>query len=311
MAQVWQIAGGPSGRSYTELFLRHGVGLIGPGDPGAWRDNRPDEDFGGSSSVRRFATWAQVGDIVLLRAGSSVVRAVGLIASEYQYLPQFDDVNGWDLQHARRIRWCQLPHDHDFGQAVFGSNPRRFGKVDRTDVVDFARRFVNSSPTGWQAATLPELPPEEAMLDEIPERLRDVVGLAHDFCQQPFGERVSEDEMIVHFIAPLFRALGWMPEQIAVKWRYVDVALFPRLPRTPENCVLIVEAKYPGVGAEGALGQARRYATELNIPRDILVSDGLRYRLYAVSEGYQPVAYANLTRLKRSALDLFARLRRP
>lgn len=311
MAQVWQIAGGPWGRSYSTVFLRHGVGLIGPGDPGVWNPGRPDEDFDNSSSVRRFATEPQQGDIILLRAGNSVVKAIGLIASGYEYLPQFDDVNGWDLQHGRRIRWCPLPQDHDFRQAVFGANPRRFGKVDRAEVVDFAQRFVYSPPTDWQTAKLPSLPPEEETLDDIPERLRDVVGLAHDFSQQPFGERVSEDEMIVHLIAPLLRALGWLPEQIAVKWRYVDVALFPQLPRKPENCALIVEAKYPGVGAEGALGQAKRYAQELNIQRDILVSDGFRYRLYAVDQDYQPVAYANLIRLKRSSLDLFRRLKRP
>jgi hypothetical protein len=310
MARVWQIAGGPWGRSYAAVFLRHGVGLIGPGDAGAWKEGRPDTDFGGSS-VRRFATRAQAGDIVLLRAGNSVVKAVGLIASDYQYLAQFDDVNGWDLQHGRRIRWRPLPEDHDFGQAVFAAHPRRFGKVDHPQVVDFARRFVNSPPTDWQHAALPPLPPEEESLSDVPERLRDLVGFALDFANQPFGERVSEDEMIAHLIVPLFRALGWLPEQIAVKWRYVDVALFAQLPRKPENCRLIIEAKYPGMGAEGALGQAKRYCRKLGICRDVLVSDGFRYRLYAADQDYQPVAYANLVRLKRSALDLFDRLKRP
>jgi hypothetical protein len=311
MARVWQIAGGPAGRSYAAVFLRHGVGLIGPGDPGPWQQGRPKEDFGGSPSVEQFAAHAQVDDIVLLRAGTSVVQAVGVIAWPYEYLVQFDDVNGWDLQHARRIRWYPLPQPHDFGHAVFGANPRRFGQVNQADLVAFAQGFVNSPPTRWQTEPLPPLPPGEPMLDEIPERLRSVVGLALDFSKQPFGERVSEDEMIVHLIAPLFRALGWLPEQIAVKWRYVDVSLFSQLPRKPENCRLIVEAKNPGVGAEGALGQARGYARDLNIQRDILVSDGFRYRLYSVEQDYQPVAYANLIRLKRSALDLFRRLERP
>ncbi len=31
---VWQISGGPASRSYADVFLRHGVGLIGPGDAG-------------------------------------------------------------------------------------------------------------------------------------------------------------------------------------------------------------------------------------------------------------------------------------
>lgn len=48
-AQVWQIAGGPSGRSYTTVFLRHGIGLIGPGDPGAWNPSWPDGDLDNSS----------------------------------------------------------------------------------------------------------------------------------------------------------------------------------------------------------------------------------------------------------------------
>lgn len=85
-------------------------------------------------------------------------------------------------------------------------------------------------------------------MNDIPESLRDVVGLAHDFSQQAFGLRVSEDEMIVHLIAPLFRALGWLPEQIAVKWRYVDVALFPQLPREPENILVTDGFRYRQIG---------------------------------------------------------------
>jgi len=73
-----------------------------------------------------------------------------------------------------------------------------------------------------------------------------------------------------------------------VKWRHVDVALFPQLPRKPENCGLIVEAKYPGVGAEGALGQAKRYAEQLSVRRDVLVTDGLR-RLAGKTENTAPV----------------------
>src|SRR5262249_51013621 len=159
---------------------RHGVGLIGPGDAGPWTPERADSDFEGTS-VRRFATRAQLGDIALLRAGNSVVKAVGIIASDYEYLAQFDDVNGWDLQHDRRIGWRHPPEDHDFGQAVFAAHPRRFGKVDHPVVVDFARRFVNSAPTDWQQAALPPLPPEEESLIDVPERLRDLVGFALDF----------------------------------------------------------------------------------------------------------------------------------
>lgn len=177
-------------------------------------------------------------------------------------------------------------------------------------VVNFAQRFVNSPPSDWQTAPLPPLPAEQEVLSDVPERLRDLVGFALDFEEHAYAERVSEDELICHLVVPLFRSLGWLPEQIAVKWRYVDVAVFARLPRRPENCIFIIEAKCPGVGAEGAIGQARKYARTLGIGCDLIVSDGFRYRLYAAGQDYQPVAYANLLRLKQHALELFERLRR-
>ncbi len=34
---VWQISAGPADRSYVDLFLSHGVGLIAPGDSGPWK----------------------------------------------------------------------------------------------------------------------------------------------------------------------------------------------------------------------------------------------------------------------------------
>jgi hypothetical protein len=49
----------------------------------------------------------------------------------------------------------------------------------------------------------------------------------------------------------------------------------------------------------------------LGISRDVIVTDGVRYRMYAGDLGFEPVAYANLARLKKPAADLFARMRRP
>jgi hypothetical protein len=318
---VWQISGGPASRSYADVFLRHGVGLIGPGDSGTWTPDRSDEDFGDGqgavgSFVRRFATELKIGDVVLLRTGLSRVRAVGLVASDYLYLNQFDDVNGWDLQHARRVRWCALPTDYDFGSSVFGANAPRFAGAASNAVIDFARRFVMSPPTYWQEAALPPLPAEEPPLEEVPEALRNVIAEVQDlhtlmWDRDRFGEHPTEDELVAHFVVPLLRALGWPPERIAVKWHYVDVSLFRTLPRIPMNCHLVIEAKRLGAGVEGALEQAKGYVQTLGVPLDVVVTDGVRYRMYGHVLDYAPVAYANLVRLKRSALDLFNRLKRP
>jgi hypothetical protein len=289
--------------------------LIGPGDAGRWTPERNDGDFDGSF-VRRFASEVAPGDLVLLRSAIATIAAVGLVAGDYLYLNAFDDVNGWDLQHARRVRWCRLPAEHTFGSAAFGANPPRCSRVWNEEVADFAMRFLNSPPTHWQTAPLPDLPAEEPALEQVPEALAGLVAQAADLMplmqdEQAFGELPSEDELIVHFVVPFLRALGWAPERIAVQWRYIDVAVFRALPRTPGNCQFVIEAKRLGAGVEGALDQARGYVETLGVPCDVVVTDGIRYRMYDAKRAFQPVAYANLAYLKRSAADLFARIQRP
>ena len=310
---IWQISAGPSDQSYSHEFLNHSVALIGSGDAGPWRLGRSDEDFEGSFA-RRFATELSTGDILLLRTGLSTICAIGLIASDYKYLPQFDDVNGWDLQHGRRVRWCLLPERYDFGGPVFGAPPPRLSRVQSAAVVDYANRFIQSPPTDWQTQPLKRLPVEEKILETPPTELREIVAQVQDLLDlywnlEAFGERPTEDEMIVHNVVPFLRALGWPIERIAVKWRNIDLCLFSNIRRIPEHCCYLVEVKRLGVGIEGALGQAIRYVAALGVQRDVVVTDGIRYRMYEASKDFAPVAYANLARLKRSSLELFERMR--
>ncbi len=307
--------GGPTDRSYADQFVDYGVALIGPGDTGPWHPERSDEEFGGGY-VRRFATELNRDDVLLLRMGQSTIRAVGLVASDYQYFPQFDDVNGWDLQHGRRVRWCPLPELYDFGGHIFGINPPRLSRVLSEAVVRYARRFVESPPTDWQTRALPRLPEDEGDLEEPPAELRGLVAQVRDLLMlyedtSVFGDRPMEDELVAHYVIPLLRVLGWSTEMIAVKWHRVDVSVFTKLPRVPEHCHYLIEAKRLGVGVEGALEQAIGYASALGIPRDVVVTDGIRYRMYEAANEFAPVAYANLARLKKSSLKLFERMRRP
>jgi hypothetical protein len=256
-----------------------------------------------------------VGDAILLRTAISRIRAVGLLAGDYLYVNAFDDVNGWDLQHVRRVRWSELPAEYDFGAPVFGANPPRLSRVANAVVVDYARRYLSSPPAVWQEALLPALPTEEPALESVPEKLQGIVAEVADLYpllwdEKGFGERPSEDELIAHLVVPLLRLLGWPPERIAVQWRHVDVALFDMLPRVPENCRLVIEAKRFGAGVEGALEQAKAYVAALGIAVDVVVTDGIRYRMYSSRKDFAPLAYANLARLKQSAAELFSRLGR-
>jgi hypothetical protein len=301
-----------SGSPYDELLIKHGLALIGPGDPGQWTSDRSDSDYDGGW-VRRFATEPQMSDVVLLRIGSDRVVAVGIIASEYQYLEQFDDVHGWDLQHARRVRWRVLTSPQVFPSRVFGGNPPRFSRVNSEEVIRFANEVMTIELDAWQNAPLPGLPPQEAAWDSPPQWLNGLVGLAQDWSrmiwqEQSFRGFPSEDEMLVHFVIPFFRGMGWPQELLAVKWNYIDLGVFGSLPRVPENCCLVVEAKRLGIGAESALTQGVAYAMKLHDGCDVLLTDGFRYRLYGAAEEFQPIGYANLLRLKARAASLLERL---
>ena len=311
--------------SVAEFFIRYGVALLWPGDSGPWGPDGYKNNYALSDWVTWFAQTMTDGDAILLRTGPSRIRAVGLVAGEYSYEDRFDDVHGFDLQHCRRVRWYRLPQDYDFGKSVFTQG--RFSRVRTEAVCQYVRDFLNSPPTHWQTAALPALPPEEPPLADVPTVLQGLVAAASLLVPlfsdaQAFGEPPSEDEMITHFVVPLLRVLGWPPEGIAVKWRYVDVAVFRALPRTPENCQFVIEAKRLGAGVEEALVQAKGYVKALGRPIDVIVTDGIRYRMYTCLPAatgaepedqsyFNPIAYANLARLKRPAAELFARMKRP
>jgi hypothetical protein len=187
--------------------------------------------------------------------------------------------------------------------------------VRKTLVREYVGKFLASPPTHWQEASLPELPVEEPAPERIPASLEGIVAQAQDLAslfedRLNFGDLPMEDELVAHFVVPFLRALGWSPERIALKWRFIDVAVFLALPRTPQNCRFIIEAKRLGSGVESALEQAKGYVESLGVPCDVIVTDGIRYRMYASERAFAPIAYANLIRPKQSAAKLFDRMRR-
>lgn len=305
---VWQIAP-PEAlvNSISEYFINHGVALMWPGDAGRWFPDRYKTINASDNWISRFARVLTSGDAILLRTGPSRIRAVGLVDGEYSYEDCFDDVYGLDLQHCRRVRWFRLPQEYDFGEPVFTKG--RFSRVKKASVREYVHKFLAMPPVHWQKAPLPRLPSEEPALEKIPVALESIVAQAKDLTQlfsdrRGFGDNPAEDELVAHFVVPFMRALGWLPEHIAIKWRHVDVALFDMLPRVPDNCRVIIEVKRIGAEVEDALDQAREYVRSLGVPADVLVTDGIRYRLYSCKDSFAPIAYANIVKLKKSAEKL-------
>lgn len=108
---IWQIAAG-NGKDthYAKTCLENDVVILGPGRYGSWPDCADIMRREGWTShkvgiTRRFVSEVKAGDIVVLRVGTQYVYGVGEVVGDYGWSDLFRNIQGWDLQHYRRVRW--------------------------------------------------------------------------------------------------------------------------------------------------------------------------------------------------------------
>ena len=130
---IWQIAAGNGeDTNYAELCLLEDAIVVGPGRYGAWPDcERPMRVNGWTGMkvgiIKRFAEDISPGDIIVLRVDTDKIYGVGEVVGKYGHSEIFSNVQGWDLQHFRRVRWLWHkngkpkmfhPHTLKFGSSV-------------------------------------------------------------------------------------------------------------------------------------------------------------------------------------------------
>ena len=321
---IWQQASGDTNRNYSELCLQWGVILNGPGYAGKWPECRSILSNDGTTSKKitdlwRFSEELEDGHLVVLRLGTSKIIAVGEIVGDYEWLEIFGDVDGWDLQHCRRVRWLwqslENPMQFDTYAMKWGDTTQ---KLDSVDVSAWLRNL--DIPDTEYLKDLPQIPQSdnddnfEIKLNDISEYLFDK-GMASASIERlldDIGELAriskwylnqlqfpSEHETIAYLVIPLLRALGWTPQKMAVEWNRIDVALFSTLPRKDETLSVVVEVKKLNSSSLAAKNQAQAYASNKENCNRLIVTDGLRYGVYSKDEQgiFFLDAYLNLTRL--------------
>lgn len=318
---IWQQAAGDTDRSYASLCLRWDVILNGPGHLGPWPDCvKPLADAGGTSrklsDLRRFSEEMDDSDLVVLRSGTTDVLGVGEVVGPYEHLEAFGDVDGWSLQHVRRVRWLWKASD---GAKRFDTYSLKWG--------DTTQPLSNQEVEGWlESLDVPKsslerpleaLPSEsgtEVGLNEVSEFLFDqgVASFSINSLVNQVGELTriakwyqrsnhpSEHETVAYLVVPLLRVLGWTPQRMAVEWNRVDVALFASLPRSDDNLRVVVEAKRMDMSCLTAKSQAQGYAEGKRQCHRLIVTDGIRYGVYSRDEGgaFDLFAYLNLSRMR-------------
>jgi hypothetical protein len=321
---IWQQAAGDTDRNYAEWCLKWGVILFGPGYAGKWPDCekrlREDGEQRRISILKRFAEEMRDSDLVVLRNGTTEALGVGQIVGDYEHNEEFGDIDGWTLQHVRRVRWLWK------GQKQFDSYAFKFGdttqKLNNGVVSEWLSQLV--IPDKIFSALLPELPvstetndiPVEAISEFLFDRgvasssithlLQEIGELTRiaKWYQRSIGREglPSEHETVAYLVVPLLRALGWTPQRMAVEWNRVDVALFERLPRSNDTLQVVVEVKKMDNSCLSAMSQAGSYAEGKSACKRLIVTDGLRYGIY-IRNGTEPFslyAYMNLARLRKS-----------
>ena len=339
--KIWQESAGDSERVYVDACLRHDVILNGPGGFGSW-PNCKDAliEYGErikinkvkkAEDLRRFAEDMKEGDIVILRTGTNLVHAIGIISGKYIWNDLFSDVDGWDLQHVRRVKWVWDKSSNGGNPKVFPTNSLKQGDTTqllgtlplRKPILDWLKSLqLNYEKVSLKVRDLPK-PSREVTLDEIGEFLFDkgVSSNSIENLKESIDDlqmiarwydndsnlKPSEFETEAYLIIPILRKLGWTPQKMALEYksmkekgRRIDIVLFSNLPRSTENIVALIEAKRKGNSVFRAFEQAEDYAKAKSGINRLIVTDGIRYGVYLkCGEGWSLHAYMNLTRFKK------------
>lgn len=318
---LWQVGTGDTERSYGELFIKYDVMAIGPGDPGPFDDNKYQRLGNTKNSINRFYSEAKRNDVVLSRLGTDQILAVGIIADDKpEWVEEFGDIDGWDLQHVRRVRW--LPNTAEkFPPRTLGRQVDKFARVNVSAIREWVRK-LNISEELWDRHLL-ELPEgsisindvelgHELFLEGLPteyidkltstlESIRRVAIWYWNEKKRPIG-RPSERETITYLVIPLLFALGWSHQTAAIEWNNVDIALFGRMPPEDATLACVIEGKVLGKSVFSPVGQARNYATsqDRDYCKRLIVTDGIRYSYFSKQiSDFELSAYLNILRMRK------------
>lgn len=109
--RIWQQSCGDTDRNYSKVCLEWDVILNGPGSygklPEAFDKLSKDLSPRKVTDLRRFSSEMREGDLVILRLGTKTAFGIGLIVGDYGWSDLFEDIDGWDIQHFRRVKWLK------------------------------------------------------------------------------------------------------------------------------------------------------------------------------------------------------------
>lgn len=313
---VWQVAAGDGSRDYANTFLKFGVILVGPGSEGEYFGNEHIYDdlqhWAHRPFISTIAKQLKKEDLVILKKPHGhqwEILAVGEVESDYIHSETFGDVDGWDLQHCRKIKW-KIP---DTKTIISGLRRGTLFGVNNQTAIDEARRIWNIGQLVL-AEDIPK-PVKEITVDDLidsimeqglqvsnSEKIANTIWKLRRIAKwySAHGSDVGEHEIRTFLIVPLLTSLGWAEQKIKIEWNNIDVVFFDAPYSKNSKPVLIIESKRLWDGLLYAPDQAQQYAQKYPTCSLFIVSDGIRYKLYnKENDSWEYLAYMNLMSPKR------------
>jgi len=326
---VCHIATGERGRDYRELFMHHDIMVLGPGMYGDARQVSYAEGAPNSAKrqVYNFAHSPKPGDRVLMRFYNEVI-GVGQIPTgddnQYSFNLAFLCVYGWDLRHCRRVVWAEGLSFSGLKDVYRKAKQKpSFTKVNEAEIIlrvkDIDNSHFNRNLKDMPEEKVDQYSEEELgielfkagisnkNIEDILKALEQADRLWSWYSSHENSGRPTEHEIVSHMSLPIFLGLGWSHQQIAVEWQKVDMAFFKSMPATPENCVMILEAKGWGQPLCEIFEQPYEYIKKLELRnvKYILVTDGANLFVYGKSGkewSMTPIGYINIWSLQKEYL---------
>ena len=272
---------------------------MGSGNLGSFSEH-PENYEGKKDWRRKIVTLAKsmdCGDVVVMKkrwGTKGEIVAAGRVTSDYEWFEPFDDVEGWDLRHGRRVEWVKpvspIPVDglaRGTISRVYKSNPKNAAErllnegegtpVEKKDIPPPANSISEEHLVGSLIENGLRPADAEAVIRAI-WHVRRLAGwyLFH-------GRDLSEHEIRTFLIVPILLALGWSEQRIKIEWNHTDISLFSEVFRKsvkPGDPRIILESKRMGMGLEHAERQVQRYAKAFPDCNMLVTSSGARYDLY-------------------------------
>jgi hypothetical protein len=317
----WQVSAGyggekRGGRSYFDVFLDFGVMLIGPGEYGEYCGNdliyKRKKD---GRRVQRFVEEVKNGHKVALKRPAEgnqwEVLAVGVVTGDYEWIPVFDDVEGWDIRHGRRVEWREPA---DGPKTMSGFTRGTLSKVKKTEI----KREIGRIWEAGKARKSKNIPsPAKTLSDQDLVNIIKRDGLSAEKAEETVrtieritelaewyrekvreGIKVKEHETRTFLIVPLLLALGWPERHLKIEWHNIDIAFFDEpYSEDTDQCVMILESKKLLESlATKAEKQVTGYSSRCPNCQRLVVSDGCSYKLFDKGDGdeWRPSAYLNI-----------------